>query len=171
MQQIGVHTQRIDELLERLRETTTRFTSRIEGAADRAAPPDGGWSAAQIAAHVALVNESLASVIDGSAPGAAEPPDQFQERPWEAIARGVPVRNQAPARFVPPDEVTTADAMDQFRRSTAHLIAAVAGLSPERARHCFTSGVVGTISLYQAGEFALAHMIRHTQQAKRLLEA
>lgn len=30
--------------------------------------PDGGWSAAQITWHVALVNESFAGWIDGSRP-------------------------------------------------------------------------------------------------------
>jgi hypothetical protein len=43
-------------------------------------------------------------------------------------------------------------------------------LTPDRAsRFGVTHRVVGTITLYQVGEWATAHTIRHNAQAKRLL--
>jgi hypothetical protein len=43
-------------------------------------------------------------------------------------------------------------------------------LTPARgARTGITHQIVGTISLYQLGEWATAHVIRHNRQAKRVL--
>ena len=69
----ATHQQRIDDLLGRLSETTTRFGARLESAGPRAELAENGWTPAQIAVHVAMVNENLASVIDGSLPGATPP--------------------------------------------------------------------------------------------------
>jgi hypothetical protein len=56
-----------------------------------------------------------------------------------------------------------------MRSSTARLRDAVSGLTPERSGLCITHRAVGTITLYQVGDFAIAHMIRHNHQAKRVL--
>jgi len=165
------HDARIQDLLTRLQETTDRFTMRLENAGARAEQAPAGWTPAQIAVHVAMVNDNLAGVIDGSVPGAAPPPDGFEERVWSDVVRQVPPRNDAPPRYHPPAVVTAGDALTHFRESTARLSRALGGLSPERARLCITNRAVGTITLYQAGDFAIAHMIRHNQQAKRLLES
>jgi hypothetical protein len=125
---------------------------------------------AQIAAHVAMVNENLASVIDGTVPGATPPAPGFQERLWAEVVRDVPARNEAPARFHPPTDVTLNEALEQFRRSAARLATAIQTLPADRANYCITNRVVGTISLRQVGDFAIAHMIRHNQQMKRILE-
>ena len=167
----STHHDRITAILNRLQETTTRFTSRLESAGERAEQAATGWTPAQIAAHVAMVNHNLASVIDGSAPGATPPAADFRERVWEDVVRDVPARNEAPARFQPPTHVASADAIAQFRDSVAHLSRAIETLPADRAAYCITNRVVGTISLYQAGDFAIAHMIRHNQQLKRVLES
>jgi hypothetical protein len=167
----AAHQDRITDLLKRLQETTSRITSRLESAGARAEQAAAGWTPSQIAAHVAMVNHNLASVIDGSAPGATPPAADFQERAWTDIVSTVPARNEAPARFQPPAHVTQADGLTQFRDSVAHLARAIETLPADRARFCITNRVVGTISLYQAGDFAIAHMIRHNQQIKRVLES
>jgi hypothetical protein len=82
----------------------------------------------------------------------------------------VPARNESPARFLPPASVAAGDALDQFGQSVSHLARAIESLTPDRARYCITNRTVGTITLYQAGDFAIAHMIRHNMQAKRVLE-
>jgi DinB superfamily len=163
------HEARIADLLARLGETTTRFITRLEQAGSPGEVAHEGWSAAQIAWHVAHVNDALASTIEGSAPGAGPAPEGFTERPWPEIVATIPARNQSPARFVPPAGVSMASAVEQMRQSAAKLSSALSSLTPERARLCITNRTVGTISLYQAGEFAIAHMIRHNQQAKRVL--
>jgi hypothetical protein len=166
----GLHQTRIADLLTRLQETSTRFSSRISAAGSRAEQAPEGWTPAQIAAHVAMVNDNLASVIDGSLQGAAPPAEDYQERPWSEVVGNVPVRNEAPKRFHPPATVAAAEALQQFGQSVSHLARAIEGLTPDRGRYCITTKAVGTITLYQAGDFAIAHMIRHNQQAKRILE-
>ncbi len=163
------HTQRIDDLVSRIGETAQRLAARIDGAGEHATRASTGWSAAQIGAHVALVNDSLAQVLEGTVPGAVPAAPDFQERAWSDIVSAVPARNQAPARFVPPADVSGAEAASRVRESAAHVAEALRALTPERAAYCFTNRLLGTLSLYQAGEFAIAHMIRHNQQAKRVL--
>ena len=163
------HDARIQDLLTRLQATTDRFTTRLENAGPRAEQAPTGWTPAQIAVHVAMVNDNLAGVIDGSIPGAAAAPDGFEERVWSDVVSQVPPRNDAPPRYHPPAVVAAADAVMHFRESAARLSQALAGLSPERARLCIKNRAVGMITLYQAGDFAIAHMIRHNQQAKRVL--
>jgi hypothetical protein len=169
MQSPTSHTARLTDLLARLEETTERLAARIERAGPRAEEAPSGWTPAQIAAHVAMVNDSLASVVDGSVDGAAPPLPDYVERPWSEIVRQVPARNDAPARFHPPDRLSTVDGVGQLRQSASRLHAALAALSAERAGYCFNTKAFGTITLFQAGEFAIAHMIRHNQQAKRIL--
>jgi hypothetical protein len=155
--------------LTRLDEATARFTSRLERAGARAEQAETGWTPAQIAAHVSLVNDNFASVIDGTAAVAAPPAEGFSERAWPDVASTIPSRFEAPSRFVPPDRVTSGEAVAMVRDSAARLRAAIAALTPERGPHCFTNRIVGTINLYQTGEWAIAHIIRHNQQAKRQL--
>ena len=57
--------------------------------------------------------------------------------------------------------------MSDLRSGTARLRGALSGLTPERSRFCFTHRLFGTMSLYQVGDFAIAHMVRHNQQAKQ----
>jgi hypothetical protein len=75
----------------------------------------------------------------------------------------------APSRVAPPAEISGEEAAALLRQSATRLRRAIAGLSPDRARYCFNSRVVGTITLYQVGDWAVGHMIRHNQQAKRIL--
>ena len=166
----ATHQQRITDVLARLHDTTSRFAARLEDAGGRAERAASGWTPTQIAVHVALVNENLASIIDGSLPGATPPAPGFAERAWADIARNVPARNEAPARYHPPAAVSLPDALAQFRQSVAHLARAIETLPEDRGSYCITSKAVGTISLRQAGDFAIAHMIRHNQQMKRILE-
>ena len=169
MQNPASHSERIADLLARLDEAANRFAGRLERAGARADRAETGWSAAQVGAHVALVNDNFTSVIDGTNPVATPAPDDFSERSWSTIAAGIPERFDAPARFVPPAGVTGAEAAALVRQSVERLRAAIAALSPERGRYCFTNRIVGAISVYQAGDWAIAHMIRHNQQAKRIL--
>jgi hypothetical protein len=164
------HAARIADIRARITETASRLSARLEAAA-AIQPPPGAWSAAQIGAHVALVNENLAAAIDGRSGAAVPRSPHFTERDWPDIARGVPDRNQAPSRFVPPEQVSIAAGLGELRQSVDRLHDAVAALSAERGDgYTITNRVVGTITLYQAADFAIAHMIRHNQQAKRLAD-
>ncbi|MGH9176522.1 MAG: DinB family protein [Vicinamibacterales bacterium] len=163
------HTQRTDDLLARLDEATRRFVSRLERAGPLAEAATTGWTAAQVGAHVALVNDNFTTVFDGSNPALRPPLEEFVERPWSAVAAAIPERLEAPARFIPPAGISGAEAAERVRQSAARLATAIAAVPPERGRYCFTNRIVGTISVYQAGDWAIAHIIRHNQQAKRIL--
>jgi DinB superfamily len=163
------HIERIADLLERVDQASSRLATRIEEAGARATLATIGWSPAQIGAHVAMVNREFAALIDGSAPHAAPAPDGFVERSWPEITKGIPERVEAPSRVAPPAEISSHEAAALVRESATRLRTAIAGLSPDRARYCVTSRVVGTITLYQVGDWAVGHMIRHNQQAKRIL--
>ena len=163
------HAERISTLVARLDEAADRLATRLERAGARAEQAATGWTPAQLGAHVAMVNDNFTSVFDGTNPAPAPPPPDFKERDWSTIATGIPARFEAPKRFVPPAGVSAADAAEMVRASAARLRSAIANVSAERGRYCFTNPIVGTISVYQAGEWAIAHIIRHNQQAKRIL--
>ena len=149
-----------------------RFQSRLSGASPEAAErprADGGWSAAQIAWHVAAVNEAFAGLIDGSRPLAQPAPPDFVERTWTEIGASIANRMQAPARMQPQGAVSHADAMAKLEASRATLIAAVRGLQPDRGVMMIESPLVGRVTLYQIGEWATHHVIRHNKQMKETL--
>jgi uncharacterized damage-inducible protein DinB len=154
------------------REAHGRFTARLKAAsADAAERPgeDGGWSPAQIAWHVAAVNLAFAALLSGERP-APPLPDDFSERSWDDISSAMPAKLEASGRSVPAPSVKMADALAALEASGDKLDAALSGLSPDRgSRLGITHPAVGTVSLYQVGEWAVAHTIRHNAQAKRVL--
>ena len=169
MQNPGEYARRITDLVARLDEAADRLATRLERAGDRAEHAESGWTAAQVGAHVALVNTSFSTVVDGSVPAAKPAPEGFVERPWADIASGIAGRIEAPARVQPPEKISGTEAALQVRNSAARLSRALSDLSEERSRYCLTNPVVGTITVLQMGDWAIAHMIRHNQQAKRII--
>jgi hypothetical protein len=192
------HSDRIAAIVSRFEEAMARFTARLESAsaadaerrpvareaergdgAPRASAPggvqgtppgkDGGWSAAQIAWHVAAVNRSFAAILDGSFPVAKAAAPDFAERAWEEIATGVPDKAEAPPRMQPAGPVTREEALALLAASREKLIAAARALDPDRALLTVDAPLVGCVSLYQVGEWATQHVIRHNRQMKALL--
>lgn len=167
------HAARIGAIVQAFEEAMARFRSRLSSADSAAAerqPAGGGWTPAQVAMHVAMVNASFGSIVDGSRPAAQPAPEGFVERPFAVIVAGMPEKLEAPSRAHPPAGVTRDAAIESLAASEAKLVAAFRGLDAERARLTIESPIVGgRVSLYQVGEWAVAHVIRHNQQAKRLL--
>ena len=152
-----------------------RFLARLENADEAVAervPADGGWTPAQIGWHVAKANAVFAGVLNGTIPAAEPAPPDFVEPEWPPIVQRLSGRLQAPEGFHPPEGVTHADAVARLKRSKEAVRAALAGLTPERgAGFVLRSPLAGsTLSLYQLGEWATAHVIKHNVQVKRLLE-
>lgn len=149
-----------------------RFEARLAGApaADAERPrSDGGWSAAQIAWHVAAVNHSFASILDGSRPAAQPAPSDFVERTWAEIGGSLEPKLQAPSRVQPEAGVRRDDVLPKLVASREAFVAAVRSLDPDRARMTVDSPIVGRVSLYQVGEWAILHVIRHNKQMKDVL--
>jgi hypothetical protein len=148
--------------------------ARLRAADDQAAaraPEGGGWSAAQIGWHVARVTTRFAGVMSGDAPGAQALGEGFAERPWASIVAGIPGRLQAPHAFQPPPGVTRMEAIAALEASGMAMARALDAVTPDRgAALGITSPIVGgPINLYQVGEWATAHVIRHNKQAKQTL--
>jgi hypothetical protein len=168
----GSHEARISRTRQQYREAHDRFVARLSSAsaadAERASA-DGGWSAAQIGWHVAAVDSTFAALISGERPSLSLP-DDFVERTWDQIAEAIPAKLQAGGPVVPPAAVTLADVLSALDTASKKLDAALERLTPDRgARFGVTHKAVGTVSLYQVGEWAVAHTIRHNAQAKRVL--
>ena len=166
------HLARVRHLREAFVSANERLVKRLRAADGEAAEraPVGEWSAAQIGWHVASVNTRFAALIAGEVPAAKPLPEDFVEKPWEAIAAEMPEKLQAPAAAVPPPAVHKKDAVAALEASGLKMARAFDTLTAERgARIGVTNPLVGTINLYQVGEWAAAHVARHNAQAKRIL--
>jgi len=162
--------------LRHLREAFSSANEHLVGALRAAAPEAaehadrGGWSAAQVGWHVASVNTRFAALIAGDVPAAKPLPDDFVERPWPEIAAAIPDKLEAATAAQPPAKVTGHDAIAALEASAVKMAHAFDSLTPERgARIGVTNGLVGTINLYQVGEWAASHVARHYEQAMRAL--
>lgn len=166
------HETRIERMDREFSGAMTRFLARLEaaGAAGERAPADGAWSVAQIGWHVAAVNRAFAGVMTGAIDGAVPARSGFVEREWRAVAGEVAERLTASPPFRPPSGVLMADVLPSLRESERLVRDAIRSLTPGRGSgYTLTSPIVGEISVYQIGEWAAAHVIRHNAQAKRVL--
>jgi DinB superfamily len=173
-QKLAAHYARLRHIRESFAEANERLVARLRGVTDEAAqhvPEAGGWSVAQIGLHVARVSNSFAGLISGERPGARPLPADFKEHDWTAIAQRLPDRLEASPAFHPPPGVTRHDAIAELEASGVRIGRALDMVTPERgAAYGISSPIVGEINVYQIGEWATAHVIRHNRQAKRILE-
>jgi len=138
---------------------------RLDDEAARRAPADGGWSPAQVAWHVGQTNELLAGVITGDVPMATPAPAGFSEN--SGVFSGVPDRVKTFPQLEPPADVTRADALAKLKGSIPAYLAALQGLTSERASGYCVDFPFGKLSLYQMAEFTAAHVTRHQRQVER----
>jgi hypothetical protein len=166
------HLARLRHLRESFAEANERLVARLRNAPDEAVrqPADGGWSAAQIGWHVAAVTTRFARLMSGDMEAAQPLPTDFRERKWDEIAANVPPRLTASAAVAPPAVVSKSEAIAALESSATKMARALDTLTAERGgRMGITHPIVGTINLYQLGDWATAHVIRHNRQAKRVL--
>jgi hypothetical protein len=166
------HFARMRHLRESFAAANERLVARLRKAADDDAqrPADVGWSAAQIGWHVAAVTTRFAQIMSGDLPAAQPLPADFRERSWDEIAANVPSNLTAAAAVAPPAVVSKPEAIAALESSATKMARAFDALTPQRGgRMGITHPIVGTITLYQLGDWATAHVIRHNRQAKRVL--
>jgi len=166
------HLGRIRHVREAFAEANERLVARLRRVSDEQAgrAAAGEWSAAQIGWHVAAVTTRFAGLISGDLEGAKALSDDFRERAWPEVVASIPPKLQAPAALAPPPGVRRSDAIAALEAAGMRMARALDSLTPERgARMGVTSAVVGSITVYQIGEWATAHIIRHNRQAKRVL--
>ena len=166
------HLSRVRHLRQSFAEANERLVARLRRTSEESAEQsvDGGWSAAQIAWHVAAVTTRFAGIMTGDLAAAQPLPADFREREWSDIAAAVPARAIAPPALAPPAVVRRDDAIAALEASAIRFAHALDALTPERGGGMgLTHRLVGTISLYQLGDWATAHVVRHNRQAKRVL--
>jgi hypothetical protein len=165
------HTERVARTIAGFDTAMDRFLARVEAVpADVAVRPgpNGGWSIAAIVWHVAVTNEAFAGLVDGSVPLAQAPTEDFVETPFSEILALVPDRLDAPEKFHPPADLTFAAALERVKDSRQQLVRAFHGLNEARGTWTVKS-ILGRLSVYQVGDWAIAHVARHNSQAKRAL--
>ena len=167
------HLTRVRHLREEFGSANERLVKRLRSSDDHAAErvsAEGGWSAAQVGWHVATVNTRFAALLSGDIPAVKPLPDDFQEKPWKDIAAELPEKIQASAAAMPPPHVKRADAIAALEASAVKMARAFDTLTAERgAKIGVTNQLIGTINLYQVGEWAASHAARHDAQAHRAL--
>jgi DinB family protein len=165
------HLARVRHLRQSFAEANEHLVHRLRAAADIEAERGDGeaWSAAQIGWHVATVNARFAALLAGDVPAAKPLDPGFVERPWSEVAAAIPTKLQA-AAAQPRGPVTRHDAIAALEASAVTMAHAFDAVTPERGAGVgVTNPVVGTINLYQVGEWAVAHVWRHDAQAERAL--
>jgi hypothetical protein len=168
----SAHLGRLRHLRESFAAANEHLVKRLRAATDDAAErrPGDGWSAAQIGWHVASVNTRFAALIAGDVPAAKPLAPDFTERPWATIAATIPPKLQAAAAAQPTGPVSRHDAIAALESSAVKMARAFDTLTAERGRGIgVTNPLVGTINLYQVGEWAVSHVWRHDAQADRAL--
>ncbi len=166
------HLARVRHLRESFASANERLVARLRGASDEAASRSmtGGWTPAQIGWHVATVTTRFANVMSGDLAAAVPLPEGYVERSWAEVATSIPAQLQATESISPPAVVSRHDAISALEASGMRMARALDTLTLERgSRLGLTNRIVGTITLYQVGEWATAHVARHNRQAKRAL--
>lgn len=165
------HAERVVQTVAAFEAAMERLLARLEAVPEAQAnqkPADGGWSVADITWHVAAANDGFAGLVDGSRPLARPPAADFVETSFADIVALVPDRLEAPDVFQPPPEATMAEALPRLRASRDRFAAACRALTEDRGRWTVKS-ILGLLTVYQVGDWAVAHVIRHNAQAKRVL--
>lgn len=165
------HQERVNQTIAAFEAAMSRFVDRVESASEdegTRVPPGGGWTVAGITWHVAATNEGFSSLVDGSRPLARAPQPDFVEEPFSEIIARVPGQLEAPEMFHPPADLTLAQALEKLRASCGRFKDVYRAL-PEARGLWTVKSILGLISVYQVGDWAVAHVIRHNAQLKRTL--
>jgi hypothetical protein len=165
------HQERVAQTIAGFEAAMSRFVDRVEVVSEAIGtrvPAGGGWTVAGIIWHVAATNDGFAALVDGSRPLARAPEADFVEEPFAEIAARVPGKLEAPDFFQPPADLTMAQALEKLRASCERFKVAYRALPEERGLWTVKS-ILGLITVYQVGDWAIAHVARHNAQAKRVL--
>jgi uncharacterized damage-inducible protein DinB len=163
---------RVERVLAGFDEANRRLVARLESASEAEAmkaPAPDQWSAAQIGSHIAAFNTLLAGLVSGALPGARPAPADFVQREWADIQTTLMNPVAAPRVLHPPEDTSRAASLAALGQAAPAVVSAFSGLTDERAALTITHPRVGTITLVQAGDWLVAHTIRHNAQMKRAL--
>ncbi len=162
------HDQRVraieDALVSANAELADRFTALDDGTAR--ASPAGAWNPSQIVWHVAKTTSFLAGALSGAVPEMVIPRtagfiEQLKSLPMADKVKTFPM-------LEPPVEVSCEECLRQLRESESAMLDAVRAITPDRAgSDCVQMPFGVAFSLYELGEFTVAHVRRHLGQMER----
>ncbi|HKQ53341.1 MAG TPA: DinB family protein [Pyrinomonadaceae bacterium] len=166
----------VAEIYEGIERTREQFYSRVEGLSDEQAgartSPEG-WSVADIAEHLALIERSLLRMMKGvlaqaEAAGGAGAMRPFSLEHHEERARTE--KYVAPERARPKGEARLADSLAHLRRSREELRALRPRIeATDLNAASYPHPAFGPLNLYEWLAFIGIHEARHLRQAEALL--
>ncbi len=163
----------LDSILARLSQTRADLLAVVDPIPPerwRKAPPAGGWSAAEVIAHLTMVE---GAILDGTERGLQKDPRSYPL--WKRIhippilAEWRIVKRQTPIPLDPAlvdDKQPMLDRFAASRRRTLALIEANRNRDLSRWRH--THPFFGSLNLYTWFKTIYHHEIRHTKQLREI---
>jgi hypothetical protein len=127
-------------------------------------PAPDAWSPAQIGYHVAITNNWIAGVLEGSTPMAQPAPAGFREAFDPKI---LPAKVKTFPTLEPPGVCSCDVALEKLRASGHRLSRAMASLTEERGSGYCVTLPFGTLSLFELADFTTGHVVRHIGQIDR----
>jgi hypothetical protein len=164
------------ELLRSTRDAFERQTEQIDEALWEVVPPRGGWSLAQVAEHVTLVEVSTGKLIARKLFAEPAPEEMLAQTRGkeEALATRLPDRGD---RLEAPDFVspkgkfpTRPELVSAFLSSRDMVIAHMCDATRELRRFAAPHPLIGPLDAYQWGIFLSLHCRRHLAQMEDILK-
>jgi DinB family protein len=158
---------RSDAILPRFNTAHAALVQRLRDLPAAAAEVSTGaeaWSAAQIAWHVARVEDWIADVLLGPSAAARPAPPGFR---GSVVPSSLPAKAKTFPSLDPPAGILRDAALERLRASGQRLTKAIVSLSPDRGAGYLVSLPVGTLSLFELAEFAAVYVGRHVAQIER----
>ena len=169
---MSAHAQRVQAVRDMFTQVNDTLASEVESLDHATAvrnPAPDSWNAAQLAHHVALTTGFLSGALSGSIAEVVRPrPADFQET-LASMDLSAPVKTFP--MLEPPDDVEPGGAVIRLRDSKGIFFDALETVSEDRCSAECVELPFGLFSLYEVAEFAAAHVVRHTGQMRRAVEA
>lgn len=165
------HEARLQAIREGFSAANAEIVEKVAGLDDASvtSAPPGAWSPAQIGWHVARATEFFSGAIAGAIPDVMVPrPADFREQlattDLSAKIRTFPI-------LEPPADATREAAVAKLLATPDTFEDALGKVTPERCAAVCVQLPLGVFSLYEIGEFTVAHIHRHLDQIQRTLES
>ena len=165
--------------IEAIRTEAQRLTGSLTSAQLRWAPPEGGWSVAQVLDHVVTASSSYFERMQGAAAGGRM--RSGEGRPWKpSFFGGMLIRSLEPAnrkkypspKVWRPEQRDLPDALPAFleaHRTLAGIVSSAAEVDLVRTRLSSPVSRLIRLNLGDAIRVLIVHAQRHLGQAERLI--
>lgn len=168
----------MDKAFEKLELQRRRLVERLGNlpAEDLSATPaSGGWSVAQIIAHMAIIEEGSLAYLRKKYAGGGHSPARVSSIARLLLLKAAlasPFKFKAPAVVADVPATSCSEAITRWATARSHLGTACAEVRDEHLGHeLFRHPLLGHFDLVQALDFIYAHHQRHLGQIDRILRS